>query len=505
GYVTRLDYDGLNRPITVTNALTGTTVYQYDKVGNVTGATDPNGQASTYSYDAANRVITATDALSHGTQYGYDEVGNRTVITDANGVATTLAYDYLRRPVAAIDGLSNTTRYEYDAVGNRTVITDANLHVTRYDYDDLYRLSSVTDAAGNTTGYQYDQLGSLKVITDANLQVTRYDYDGDGLRVGKTVAGETTNYLWDKALALPVIITDSNSLYLYGLGLIAQQSGLDVAYYHPDGLDSVRNLTNGSGQGIASYSYDPFGGLRSASGSWPNDFRFTGQQFDQATGLYYLRARYYDPATGRFISRDAFPGYAINPASLHPYSYAENNPTNWVDPSGECPQCLLNAIQTYGPRAVQLAQQSYALGQQLIQRLGPPAVQLAQRGYAAGQQLLQRGSSLAQRTAELCLPRLPTGATGLATKAEARAIAEKMGLSEAQAAAVNAAIRRATTSSTIDVVPGQAGSVIVRVYRAGVDGYQVIESTMRSDGTKFVVQKAYDSAGNLVHYDVKTP
>ncbi|HLA82526.1 MAG TPA: RHS repeat-associated core domain-containing protein, partial [Thermoleophilia bacterium] len=201
-----------------------------------------------------------------------------------------------------------------------------------YTWDNNGNLLTQADASGTIT-HTYDYANRLKTVT--GTVVSSYAYDGDGLRVGRTVDGTTTNYLWDKALALPVIITDSNSLYLYGLGLIAQQQGTDIAYYHPDGLGSVRNLTNATGQGIASYAYDPFGTLKSATGSWPNDFRFTGQQLDQATGLYYLRARYYDPALGRFVSRDPIPGKVTDPRTLNPYGYAYGNPARYVDPDGQ--------------------------------------------------------------------------------------------------------------------------------------------------------------------------
>jgi len=106
-------------------------------------------------------------------------------------------------------------------------------------------------------------------------------------------------------------------------------------YYHYDGLGSTRNLTNGSGQEIASYTYDVFGAIRSMTGSPTNDFTFAGEQVDEETGLIYLRARYYDPATGRFTTRDPFPGEEDNPQSLNRYVYAENNPINRIDPSGK--------------------------------------------------------------------------------------------------------------------------------------------------------------------------
>ncbi|MBI4302557.1 MAG: RHS repeat-associated core domain-containing protein [Chloroflexi bacterium] len=94
-------------------------------------------------------------------------------------------------------------------------------------------------------------------------------------------------------------------------------------------------LTDGSGSVIATYKYDVFGAVRSSSGSGSTEYRFTGQQEDATLAYYYLRARYYDPAIGRFISKDPFPGFVTNPQSQNPYTYVGNDPTNVTDPSGE--------------------------------------------------------------------------------------------------------------------------------------------------------------------------
>ncbi len=82
---------------------------------------------------------------------------------------------------------------------------------------------------------------------------------------------------------------------------------------------------------------------RAGTGTGSTEYRFTGQQDDAALGYQYLRARYYDPATGRFISRDPFPGSLSNPSSQHRYVYAQNNPTDVTDPSGETPWALIGA------------------------------------------------------------------------------------------------------------------------------------------------------------------
>jgi RHS repeat-associated protein len=101
------------------------------------------------------------------------------------------------------------------------------------------------------------------------------------------------------------------------------------------GLGSTRALTDGSGTVTATYAYDAFGALRASTGTGATEFRFAGQQDDAALGYQYLRARYYDPSTGRFISKDPFGGVATSPQTLQSYAYVRNNPINLVDPSGE--------------------------------------------------------------------------------------------------------------------------------------------------------------------------
>jgi RHS repeat-associated protein len=99
-------------------------------------------------------------------------------------------------------------------------------------------------------------------------------------------------------------------------------------------LGSVRALSNDAGQVVATYTYDAFGALRHQTDGAGNPFTFTGEQVDGEIGLAYLRARYYDPAVGRFVSQDPWPALADAPQSVNRYAYVANNPVNVVDPSG---------------------------------------------------------------------------------------------------------------------------------------------------------------------------
>jgi len=130
-----------------------------------------------------------------------------------------------------------------------------------------------------------------------------------------------------------------NRVYTYGHMLISQDR-LDGAtwrtsFYGYDGHNNVRYLTDLNGQITDSYDYEAFGSLIAQSGTTPNTHLFTGEEFDSDLGLYYLRARYYNPANGTFNQRDTFAGNNFDPQSLHKYTYAHSDPVNGLDPSGQ--------------------------------------------------------------------------------------------------------------------------------------------------------------------------
>ncbi len=130
---------------------------------------------------------------------------------------------------------------------------------------------------------------------------------------------------------MPEILQDGTNTYVYGLGRISSTNGSGVqTYYDADGLGSTSDLTNGSATKADGYTYDAFGTATHSPGSSTQPFQFTGQQTDADSGLQYLRARYYDPATGRFLSRDPAP-------SANRYAYGSNNPTSMTDPNGQWP------------------------------------------------------------------------------------------------------------------------------------------------------------------------
>jgi RHS repeat-associated protein len=195
------------------------------------------------------------------------------------------------------------------------------------------------DANGNLLSdsintYTYDHANRLIGVSDGQDSYA-FAYNGLGDRLQQTTPGGTTNYTLDLNAGLTQVLADGTNTFLYGLGRIGQQ-GADWAYHLPDALGSVRQLADPTGAVISAQSYEPYGESLGAFGSPASSYGFAGEWTD-ATGLQYLRARYYAPEVARFIGRDLWAGASMNPVSYNSWLYAYANPINLVDPSGKCP------------------------------------------------------------------------------------------------------------------------------------------------------------------------
>ncbi|MCI5226650.1 MAG: RHS repeat-associated core domain-containing protein, partial [Candidatus Electrothrix sp. AX2] len=161
----------------------------------------------------------------------------------------------------------------------------------------------------------------------------------DGIRTAKQLNTDLYRYLVDANRPYAQVLEEykeSNLVasYVYGDDLISQDRG-GLSYYLYDGQLSARQLVDDTGVVTDSYDYDAFGNLLHSSGSTVNNYRYTGEQFDPNAGFYYLRARYYDQANGRFTGLDPYAGRMHEPITLHRYLYAADNPVMNMDPSGE--------------------------------------------------------------------------------------------------------------------------------------------------------------------------
>ena len=214
--------------------LTRTTTYTYDVMGNRTSTTDANGNTTTYTYDAVNRLLTVTtptvsdasgNAVTYTTTYGYDGVGNRITIIDNNGNRTDTVYNSDNLVQQLTDPSGNITQYAYDADLNQvSIVVGAELapaarQILKFDYDEKDRLTSKTDALGNVTRYGYDGANNQIVVTDANGSATNYTYDRDNrllVQTNPAITGPTgqpvrytIQYQYD-ANGNQVAVTDQN-------------------------------------------------------------------------------------------------------------------------------------------------------------------------------------------------------------------------------------------------------------------------------------------------------
>jgi RHS repeat-associated protein len=376
-------YDAAQRLIQVQDWDGAKTNYAYDKAGQPITAVLPNGVISKYAWDAAGNLETLTHKWNARTlasyAYSYDKLGNRTqaverlqrpapsaeeypyiiyfpnasVVSERSPYLTIdYTYDPLYRLTAADYSSDEFFHYSYDAAGNRlSEATHEGTH--QYSYDEAHRITDVDgvsydwDPAGNLLSdgertFSYNHADRLTSITDGSSTYA-FAYDGLGNRYQQSIDGTTTTYSLDIAADLTQVLGDGTNAYLYGLGPIGKDGAGGWQYSLQDALGSVRQLSDPSSSIILSQSYEPFGASLKVYGKGSRTFGFTGEQ-DGIAGLVFLRARYYDPGTGRFITKDPFPGVPSLPSTLHLYQYALNNPINFVDPSGEIIPAIITAM-----------------------------------------------------------------------------------------------------------------------------------------------------------------
>ena len=340
-------YDAAGRLTTLTDWQSRVLTLTYDANGRRTGVTRPGGTATAYAYDTADRQTSVTHTGPGGTLASfvstYDAAGNRTSVTSGAGTESYTLDALNRLTSVSYPGGGGTVTYTYDANGNRLTKVAGGV-TTNYSYDNADQLlteGAVTytyDAAGNVTGngtatYTWDWAGRLASVTQGGV-TTSYSYDGDDVRVRRTQGGTSTNYVWDRESGLPLLVDDGSHAYLHGGGLQGDVDATNAPRYAlTDGLGSVRGLTGLAGTSLGTADYDAFGAVRASTGQ-SSVFGYTGEQTDPETGFSYLRVRLYNPASGRFLSRDSVSPNAPGTQGYNPYAYVANNPSTWTDPSG---------------------------------------------------------------------------------------------------------------------------------------------------------------------------
>jgi RHS repeat-associated protein len=391
---TKFYYDKLGRITQTVKTVDGvsyTTSSSYDAMGRPTGITypDPGQETVTYQYDTGGNL---DNVVGYARYSSYNALGQAGLLTYANGDNTVYLFDpYTKRPFSittnsqAQGGLQNLT-YAYDNVGNIRTITDLmNATSTQnFQYDELNRIRQAQSTAYSILSYSFDAIGNMTynsqvgsysypppgyarphAVTQAGAN--SYSYDGNGNMTGRNGAtltydydnrlsglvngGTTTTFVYDSAGGR-VKKTSSSITTLYignlyectsgvctkhifaGGSRIVSKKPTATYYYHTDHLGSSSVVTDASGYNVEEIYYYPFGQTRVDSGSVNLHNKYTGQEQDGETGLYYYNARYYDPAIGRFISADTIVPDPFNPQAFNRYSYVLNNPLSYTDPTG---------------------------------------------------------------------------------------------------------------------------------------------------------------------------
>ena len=246
-------------------------------------------------------------------------------------------------------GKNGTVSYVYDVVGNRALMTstlnavpggsfffDANDRLTTDTYDND---GNTISSAGTANTYDFEN----RMLTHGGVALV---YDGDGNRVAETIGGTTTKFLVDDKTptGLPQVLDEIvsgsvNRTYAYGLQRISENQLISgtwtPSFYGYDGHGNARSLVSAAASVTDSYDYDAFGMPIRTSGTTPNQFLYSDERYDSNIGLYDLRARYYNQATGRFWARDPAEGVMCTPDTFNPYIYALNEPTDNIDPTGQ--------------------------------------------------------------------------------------------------------------------------------------------------------------------------
>ncbi|MBI5189203.1 MAG: RHS repeat-associated core domain-containing protein [Nitrospirae bacterium] len=305
-------YDALNRLETVT--LTGLSgeaaTYIYDDAGRVEEFTNFNGISTAYGYDDANRLLSIDSPVA---SYGFvlDGNGNRTDETSDEPLPQTYA--------------TGVTAYGYNAKGNRLLSAGTD----GFGYDSEGQLNS-----GYGGGYTFDTLHRLTAMPGAT-----FAYDGANNRLQAVRGGVTTRYLYDAAGNLLAETDGSNNItryYVYGAGLLAMVTPAGEVYcYHFNATGGTVALTDEAQSIVNKYSYDPFGNVGTQVEAIAQPFKYVGQfgVMSESNGFYYMRARYYDPQVGRFISEDPL---GFGGGDLNLMAYVWNNPVYGIDPFGLC-------------------------------------------------------------------------------------------------------------------------------------------------------------------------
>lgn len=354
-------YDLVNRLTSISNNDQFTTNYQYDKLrldkvqtnGSSTASFSNNSDYAKYEYYDDGKLKSITyPKLNDGnllhTDYTYDKINRLKTVINYKGtmILSKYSYDEYDNNGNLIKFTDNrgTTTYGYDRQNRLTDIQRPDGSRDKYTYDDRgnrLTLESTSTIPTEPVNYAYDSLNRLESVTKGE-EKTSFQYNTEDLRIKKQSAGESVIYNYNQAgdvIAEADGANKTTAQYIRDSGRVlvkkeVSNSSSKDYYYLYNGHGDVVQIIDRDGRIVNTYLYDEWGNIVNQKQKIKNPFKYAGEEYDEETGLYYLKSRYYDPTMGRFISKDTFEGTLTNPMTLNGYTYAYNNPIKYIDPTG---------------------------------------------------------------------------------------------------------------------------------------------------------------------------
>jgi RHS repeat-associated protein len=350
-------YDGLDRMTQETTPL-GTVQYSFDNAGRRTEMRPTQQQAVDYAYDVADRLTDVRNAINaqsaqDDVHFIYDNADRRTRLTLRNGVNVDYVYDAAGQLTSITYSTATATigglLYDYDALGRvireggslvnvnlpavatgRTYNANNQLTIAGYAYDSNGRLTS-----NGATLFSWDARNQLAQMSGGVSG--QFSYDALGRRTRKSINAAAKQFLYDGPNIIQELSDGATppltASIVTGLDIdeaFGRTKGTAKTEYLTDRLGSTLALSDANANSSTSYSYEPYGKATQSGLADDNARAFTGRE-DDGSGLLYYRARYYDPASGKFMTEDPL---GIMSGDINLYRYVGGDPLDWTDPMG---------------------------------------------------------------------------------------------------------------------------------------------------------------------------
>ena len=357
-------YDSLNRLTQIADNLNAKVDFAYDAMGRKLSEQYANGLTTEFTYNSLNhlekiKTLNSSQNVVMQLDFVNDKTGNVLQEKELNGVTKNYSYDEIYRLIEMSDSEGNLMAYTYDSAGNRLTETE-NGEVTSYTYNDANQMLTSTKAGAVTsfgydmngnlistvnpsesTSYVYNFLNKIEQITRVNATGTEtltMAYNGEGKRISKTYgSGKNVQYIYDGVNILAEKGTEYglNTAFYMAVDtdeIFARRINTQTEYMLRDRLGSLRKVTDAAGALLHSMDYKPFG-LRKSGTSGTHHYLYSGREMD-FEDLYFYRNRSYSPTRGVFEQMDPTGQFG----GVNLYTYVNNNPMNYTDPLGLCPE-----------------------------------------------------------------------------------------------------------------------------------------------------------------------